>query len=86
MKITIEEIEQTISTELSKLVKQFGDIMKNGTNDTDNFITINEIEKHWGDLRQATDKIYTDMVSQMLSTIDEREIVKKKEMSIESKE
>ena len=83
MKITIEEIEQVVTAEISKVVKQFVEIMNNGTNDADNFITIDEIEKHWGDLKTSTDKIYTGMVSQILSTIDEREIVKKKDSSIE---
>lgn len=48
------------------------------TSNPDSFASLHEIEQMWGELRANTDKIYSDMVQDMLSNIDEPELVRKK--------
>ena len=48
------------------------------TSNPDSFASLHEIEQMWGELRANTDKIYSDMIQDMLSNIDESELVRKK--------
>ena len=48
------------------------------TSNPDSFVSLHEIEQMWGELRANTDKIYSDMVQDMLSNIDESKLVRKK--------
>ena len=48
------------------------------TSNPDSFASLHEIEQMWGELRANTDKIYSEMVQDMLSNIDEPELVRKK--------
>lgn len=48
------------------------------TSNPDSFASLHEIEQMWGELRANTDKIYSDMVQDMLSNIDESKLVRKK--------
>lgn len=64
--------------EIERLINDFEEKFKTGRSDADNFITIHEIERLWGELRNNTQNIYTDMVRELMSNVDERELIRKK--------
>ena len=64
--------------EIERLIDEFKEKFKARTSDADNFITIHEIEQMWGELRQSTLNIYSDMVSNLMGGIDERDLIRKK--------
>ena len=67
--------------ELARIIKEFKSEFKAKTSDTEKFITINELENRWTDLRNCTDVLYSDMVRQLISEVDEREMVRKKKQN-----
>lgn len=69
--------EQRIS-ELQRLIEKFQSDFKNGTSDPENFMTMSDIENLWSNLRNSTDKIYSDMVMELMSEVDEKKLISKK--------
>jgi len=67
--------------ELLRIIKEFKSEFKAKTSDTEKFITINELENRWTDLKNNTDVLYSDMVRQLISEVDEREMVRKKKQN-----
>ena len=67
--------------ELVRIIKEFKSEFKAKTSDTEKFITINELENRWADLKNSTDVLYSDMVRQLISEVDEREMVRKKKQN-----
>ena len=63
--------------ELVRIIKEFRSEFKAKTSDTEKFITINELENRWTDLKNSTDVLYSDMLRQLISEVDEREMVRK---------
>ena len=63
---------------LLHLVDTFREKIRDGTSDPDRFITISEVERFWSRLRGDTDALYSDMLREMMSEIDESEILRKK--------
>jgi len=86
IKQTIEEIELAAIEEIAKQVSVFGEKLDTGTEDEDNFITMNDIESNWQGLRNATDNVYAGMVSRMITAVNERGIVRKKKENTERAE
>ena len=72
--------------ELERLINIFEEDFQSKTSDADDFITIHEIERMWGDLQQNTLNIYSDMIRDLLSKVDERDLIRKKNRSIAKKE
>jgi len=72
--------------EAARIIKAFKDEFAAKTGDVDNFMTITELENLWTDLRKSTDVLYSDMIQQLMKTIDERDMVSKKKESTPSKE
>jgi hypothetical protein len=72
--------------ELLKAVDEFREKIVAGTSDPNNFLTISEIERLWSGLRGDTSLLYSDMLSDLLSGIDESELIRKKKPNIEKKE
>jgi len=64
--------------EIERLLNDFEGKFKAGTADADNFITIHEIERLWGELRNNTQNIYSDMLQELMSNVDERDLIRKK--------
>lgn len=73
-------------TQIKRLVEDFERKFTEKTSDPDSFASLHEIEQMWGELRANTDKIYSDMVQDMLSHIDESELIRKKKTNIKKKE
>jgi hypothetical protein len=74
------------SDELLRIVEEFRQRIITGTSDPDNFLTISEIERLWSELRGNTSLIYSDMLTDLLASIDESEIIRKKKLNTEKKE
>ena len=64
--------------EVARLIKEFKLDFSAKTSDTEKFLTINELENSWTELRNSTDVLYSDMIRQLMSRVDEREMVCKK--------
>ena len=64
--------------EIIRLIKEFKSEFKAKTSDTEKFLTINELESRWSELKNNTDVLYSDMVCQLMNEVDEREMVRKK--------
>ena len=72
--------------ELLHIVDEFRQRIIQGTSDPDNFLTISEIERLWSELRGDTSLLYSDMLSTLLSSVDETELIRKKKHNTEKKE
>lgn len=72
--------------EIKRLIKEFQDRFKEKTSQTERFLTINELENLWSELRKNTDVLYSDMIRQLMSTIDEKELIRKKKENITTEE
>ena len=83
-----EESHATSSTahEVNRLIKQFQDDFVQKTSNTDKFLTINELENMWTDLRNNTEILYSDMIRNLIGEINERDMVRKKKESMPPKE
>lgn len=64
--------------ELTRIVKEFEENIKNGTRNPDDFLTITEIEELWSKLIGSTNVLYSDMLKALIQNIDEKELVKSK--------
>jgi hypothetical protein len=47
---------------------------------------MHEIERMWSELRGNTDYIYSDMLSELMSNVDESELIRKKKENTKKKE
>jgi len=65
-------------SEIERLVNGFQERFHAGTAQADNFITMTEIERMWGELRSKTDNIYSDMLRELMSTVDEGDLIRRK--------
>ena len=64
--------------EIERLVKEFCEKFRAGTSDTESFLTMTEIERMWSELRSKTDNIYSDMLCELLSSVDEGKLIREK--------
>ena len=64
--------------EIERLIKEFQDKFKEKTSQTERFMTINELETLWSELRNNTDVLYSDMIRHLMSSIDEKDLICKK--------
>ena len=81
-----ENISNVRLVEIERMLHAFREEFKSKTSDVDNFITIHEIERMWGDLQQNTLNIYSDIVRELISEINENDLIRKKKESIPKKE
>jgi hypothetical protein len=72
--------------EIERLMEAFREDFALKTADVDNFITIHEIERMWGELEQNTLNIYSGMVREAMGSVDEKELIRKKKVSTLQKE
>jgi hypothetical protein len=64
--------------EIERLIDVFEEEFKSKTSSADDFISIHEIERMWGDLQQDTLNIFSDMVRDLMSRVDESDLIGKK--------
>jgi molecular chaperone GrpE (heat shock protein) len=72
--------------ELERLLKDFKEKFETGTSDSENFLTMHEIERMWSELRGNTDYIYSDMLGELMSNMDESDLIRKKKENTKKKE
>jgi Ca2+-binding EF-hand superfamily protein len=68
------------------LIKDFKERFEMGTSNADHFITMTEIERMWAELQNNTQMVYSDFIRELMSTVDELELIRKKKENIDSKE
>ena len=73
-------------SEIERLTEEFINKFHAGTSDTENFISMSEIERMWSELRAKTDNIYSDMLCELLSTVDESDLIRKKKSNTQKKD
>ena len=71
--------------EIERLIREFREKFDAGVSDADNFITINEIEQLWGELRFNTNNVYSDMICELMSSVDESDLIRKKKENTDTK-
>jgi len=81
-----EKAVREYSDELVRIVERFRQRIVEGTSDTEHFLTITEIEHLWSELRGNTSLLYSDMLSDILSGVDETELIRKKKRNTGKKE
>ena len=81
-----EKSSRDYNEELQRIISEFRKRVLAGTSDPDNFLTITEIERLWSELKCDTDLLYTDMLSELLSNMNESELIRKKKLNTEQKE
>ncbi len=62
--------------ELSRIIKDFEEKFKDGTEDPDRFLTLAEIEELWGKLIGDTNILYTDMIERLIYSINEKDVIR----------
>ena len=65
-------------SEIERLIKEFKEKFAAGTVDTDDFMTISQLELMWGELQNRTNNIYSDMIQKLMSEVDESVLIYKK--------
>ena len=71
--------------EIERLIIDFKEKFSLGTADADDFMTISQLEILWSELQNKTNNIYSDMIRNLMSDVDERELIRKKKDSTSSK-
>ncbi len=64
--------------EIKRLIDKFQSGFKEGTSDPDRFMTMSETESLWTELRNSTEKIYSDIVMELMADVDEEKLIAKK--------
>jgi hypothetical protein len=81
-----ENTDEATILEITRLIKEFQEVFKDKTSQTEKFLTINDLEILWSELRNNTEVLYSDMIRQFMSTIDERDMVRKKKENTPTEE
>ena len=76
--IKLEQAVEDAKLQIDREIDEFKASLDAGTADPDSFISIAEIERKWAELKNRTNKTYSDMLSAYLSTLDESVIIKSK--------
>ena len=74
----LKQAVEDAKAQIGKEIDEFKASLDAGTADPESFITFAEIEKRWAELKNKTNKTYSDMISTYLSTLDESAIIKSK--------
>ena len=72
--------------EIERLIEEYRAKIINGTSSTDDFMSITDMERALGTLRDGTNNIYTDVQSKLVNQVDQSELVRKKKRTTVSKE
>lgn len=77
----LDKIASDAKLEIGHKIDEFISELQNGTSNPDEFITITQLEEKLALLRSSTTKTYSDIVSTYLSSLDEKELIKRKKES-----
>ncbi len=85
-KYTEEELFENRIEVLEQKIRLFRERIKKGMSDPNAFLTLSEIEREWSNLSDSTEVIYSDIIKDLASSVDEKAIVKQKKTNSEKKE
>ena len=85
-KFTKQEIAHDVVQDIRDSVNKFLDEFDDKTTDKSNFLTMDSLEELFRELDSETRKTYLNMVSNSISSIDEKELIKSKKASSPIKE
>ena len=74
--IKLEQAVADAKAQIDKEIDEFKAALDAGTSNPESFITFAEIERKWAELKNKTNKTYSDMISTYLSSLDESEIIR----------
>lgn len=74
----LNDITEQRIIEIQRLVDKFQLEFKEGTSDPDHFMSMSDIERLWEELKNNTEKIYSDMVMELMASVDEQKLISKK--------
>jgi hypothetical protein len=86
MKSARRESMETRTAEVERLMNEFNERFAAGTSDPETFLSMNDIERMWSELRNNTNNIYSDMMGELLSSVDEGDLIRKKKENTKKKE
>lgn len=81
MDMNDRELTAVKLAEIERLIKEFKEKFEAGTSDADHFITMTEIERLWAELQNNTQIVYSDMIRELMGTVDEHDLIRKKKES-----
>jgi len=81
-----QDITSVKLLEIERLIKDFREKFEAGTSDADNFMTISEIEFLWSELQNKTNNVYSDLIHDLMNSVNERDLIRKKKPSTNSRE
>ena len=73
--------EEAAISEVAAIISDFRERITNRTLEPDKFASLDEIETQWSQLRHKTDLIYQDLVSELIKSVDETELIAKKKLN-----
>ena len=79
------DINDPQKSEIDRLIEDFRARFHERTADPDDFITVHEIERMWGELLNGTQSVYSDMLRELISSQDEKELIKRKKANTPGK-
>ena len=77
---SVREIEQIAISKIALLIEEFSETFAVRVTDSKAGV-LDAIEEDWVELRKATEKVYQQMVSELTTSVDEREMIAKKKRS-----
>jgi len=78
------EIETDLQIlEIQRLIDDFKTKFAKGTSSSESFLTMNELEIMWSELRYKTNELYSNMITSLMNSIDESELIRLKKDSTE---
>lgn len=74
----VDKLAAEAKQEINEAVDRFIASIKDNTVDPDHFMTIDKLESNWSKLNDETRKIFVDLVSRTISSIDEGALIERK--------
>lgn len=60
--------------EVNDQIDHFIELVESRTSDASDFMSMSELEEMWRNLRLSTNRTYSDLVSETLSSVDTRDV------------
>ncbi len=83
--VTVEEAANEAAEHMRQFITEFISTIRAGFNDSQKPMTIDELERNWDILDVKTKKLYADLVSSELSSIDEKPFIESKKENSQRK-
>jgi len=78
MKRTEGNEENLEIVEIQRYIDEFKTKFADGTASTEMFLSMNDLENIWSELRNKTNEIYSHMICDLLSSVNESDLIRSK--------